>query len=205
MTIVFAVGSANATKVGAVERLREHPVIGRELKSARIAGYEVSSGVSEQPIGRLATIEGAFARAHAALEKAFADYPRVRERVGIGLEGGLIREGDDYILYEVAALVFFKGTEIKKLRVATELLTLPSEVAQEVDSGKTLSEAIDAKYGTVDVGSKNGTIGVLTCDRMTRTDFNQTLLEPLVSQYLGHPDRDAVASARVAKFEAAIA
>src|SRR5581483_11827925 len=77
-----AVGSTNPAKLEAV-----HRALARLAPGCAVAGVAVPSGVGARPMGDAQTRAGAFARGRAAFTRTDGD-------IGIGLEGGVIFEGD---------------------------------------------------------------------------------------------------------------
>lgn len=124
----------------------------------QIQGVSVLSGVSDQPMSDAETLQGALNRAqNAQTAHPQADY-------WVGLEGGVERRGDS--LYCFAWAVVVGSGKIGRGRTAT--FQLPDEVAQLVDAGDELGDADDKVFGHTNSKQKNGSIGILTQDRLTR-------------------------------------
>ena len=78
--MIIAVGSKNPTKIRPVRKIFK-----KYFEDIIINSYEVSSGVSDQPLSENETYEGALNRAKEVLKLDLdADY-------GVGIEGGIIK------------------------------------------------------------------------------------------------------------------
>ena len=148
-----AVGSLNPVKIAAARA-----TLGKLAPMMEIVGVHAASGVPDQPWGDDETIRGARARAIAAREATGAD-------LGIGIEGGVVDEGDTVRTCAWAVVVHRSGIEGVGGSLA---LTLPAEVAALVRSGTELGMAMDAVAGTQNVKQGVGAVGVLTGGLVTR-------------------------------------
>jgi len=129
--------------------------------SFEFRGVSVSSGVSNQPMSRQETLQGALNRAQNALSgQTEADYV-------LGIEGGI--EEVECRLEVFAWVVVLHEGQIG--RSQTGVFYLPDEVAQLVHAGKELGEADDIVFGRNNSKQGNGSIGLLTDDAYTRTDY----------------------------------
>src|SRR3954464_2273611 len=126
-----AVGSLNPSKIEAVER-----ALARLAPGCSVEAVDAGSGVGKQPFGDDATREGARTRARAALAAGGAD-------LGIGLEGGVIFEGDAPWLISWVVVVDKSGRtgEASGLR-----MRLPSAAASRLRAGDELGDVIDALF-----------------------------------------------------------
>jgi inosine/xanthosine triphosphatase len=91
----IAVGSQNKAKLAAIQNaaLTYWP-------QSTVAGYDVPSGVSDQPMTLQETLTGATNRAHAALQ---AGKPQ-GATIGVGLEGGLVQMRDFTVLFGIVTI-----------------------------------------------------------------------------------------------------
>jgi inosine/xanthosine triphosphatase len=124
-------------------------------------GVEVESGVSAQPVGSEETLRGAMNRAQAArtLHPA-ADF-------AVGIEGGVEAMGDD-LLAMAWVVIIDRAGKIGKARSGS--FVLPRRIAALMrEEGLELGDADDRVFGQSD--SKNGSVGLLTGDVITRADF----------------------------------
>ena len=124
-------------------------------------GISVPSGVSHQPMSRTETLEGAANRARNAAEKC------PDNDFTIGIEGGC--EEENGRLQVFAWAVVQSGGKIG--RAMTGIFYLPDEVAQLIHQGMELGDADDAVFGRSNSKQANGSIGLLTDDALTRTEY----------------------------------
>jgi len=161
------VGSENPVKIEAVRA-----VLARCTTNVVVHGVAVPSGVPDQPWGDHETRPGALTRARAAL--AFdpsAD-------LGIGLEGGVVREADGSVrTCAWAAIIDRSGITSTGGSLA---MPLPPAVATLLDRGVELGHAMDAIVRTTNIKHGRGAVGVLTGNLITR----QQAYEPLVTYAL---------------------
>jgi inosine/xanthosine triphosphatase len=169
-----AVGSSNPVKVAAVRE-----VLRFIAPEAIVAGVGVESGVPEQPWGDEETIRGARTRALAAREALSAE-------LGIGIEGGVVRNDDGTLRTCAWAVVVGEGG---REGVGGSLaMPLPEPVAVLVRAGLELGSAMDAVAGTRDVKYGAGAVGVLTAGLVDRQEAYEVIvayaLAPFVSAKL---------------------
>jgi len=134
-------------------------------------GISVPSGVSDQPMSRTETLDGAINRAkNAAAEMPDADYV-------LGIEGG-IEEVDGR--FEVFAWVVVLHDD-KMGRAQTGIFYLPDEVAALIREGHELGHADDIVFGRSNSKQAGGSIGLLTDDALTRsTYYEQAVIMALI-------------------------
>lgn len=127
----------------------------------RVSGISVPSGVSDQPMTDAETLTGASNRAHNAKSaQPDADY-------WVGIEGGV--ENVNGVLHVLAWIVVLDKARSGRSRTATFLL--PDEVAQLVNQGMELGDADDVIFQRENSKQQNGSIGLLTQDRIDRTAY----------------------------------
>jgi inosine/xanthosine triphosphatase len=158
---LVAVGSTNPVKVGAARA-----VIGRVAPAARVEGMQVSSTVRDQPWGDDETIRGARSRALAARHALGAE-------LGIGIEGGVVDDGQGLRTCAWAAVVGPGGREGTGGSLA---IPLPPVVAELVRTGLELGDAMDRVAGTRDVKRGKGAVGLLTAGLIDRQRAYETLI-----------------------------
>lgn len=154
----IVVASTNPVKIECVRR-----GFGRVFPDAPldVSGVSVLSGVSDQPMTDAETLTGATNRAHhARMACPDADF-------WVGIEGG-VHEVDGALLV-FAWIVILSNETHGRARTGTFLL--PDEVAQLVRYGYELGDADDAVFGYSNSKQQNGSVGILTHDRIDRTDF----------------------------------
>lgn len=156
---VVMVGSLNPVKIEAA-RLGFEAIFPN--KAWEMRGVSVPSGVSHQPIGDEETLAGAAERARAALNTSpDAEY-------GIGIEGGCAWLGDE-LLTMAWVVICGRGGHTGKARSAA--FVLPKEIAVLVAEGLELGDADDRVFGQSNSKQKNGSIGLLTGDVITRASY----------------------------------
>ncbi|MGJ3241076.1 MAG: inosine/xanthosine triphosphatase [Anaerolineae bacterium] len=126
-----------------------------------VIGVTVTSDVRAQPMSRAETLEGASNRVqNATLMRPDAQYI-------VGIEGGV--EHIDSQLAVFAWVVIQHGDQIG--RAQTGVFYLPREVAELVLAGHELGDADDIIFGQENSKQKNGSLGLLTDDALTRTNY----------------------------------
>ena len=164
----IAVGSKNKAKVDAVrEILQDYP----HLAGAQVAGFDVSSGVSDQPKSIEETVNGATNRARVAFEKCErCDY-------AFGLESGLMKIPETKTGYmDVCACAIYDGKEFHLgLSSAWEHRGIFEIVIKE---GLDISAATN-KLGLTknpEIGAAEGAIGILTKGHLNRKEYTKQAL-----------------------------
>ncbi|WP_048055524.1 inosine/xanthosine triphosphatase [Methanotorris igneus] len=152
---VIAVGSTNPVKIRAVEEGMR-----KILGSVEVVGVDVDSGVSKHPIGFEETYRGALNRAKNALNKQSALY-------GVGIEAGLIEVDGHYL--DIHVCVVFDG--LTATVGTSQGFEYPKEVAEAIKKGIEGGIIAEKISGIKDIGKKNGLIGYLTDDNITRLDL----------------------------------
>lgn len=157
MTLVV-IASENPVKIKATQAgfAEMYPKMDFDFK-----GVSVASGVSEQPLSRDETLQGALNRAkNAALAMPSAEY-------AVGIEGGL-QEIDG--CFEVFAWVVVYHNDVIG-RAQTGIFYLPDEVAKLIHEGYELGHADDIVFGRNNSKQATGSIGLLTDNALTRTTY----------------------------------
>jgi inosine/xanthosine triphosphatase len=157
--IEIAVGSANPTKIGAVEIATE-----RYLPNVTVLPADVLSDVPDQPWGDEETSRGAENRARAALQLHGSE-------LGIGIESGL-SEGPGGRLYAVSWVVVVDQKGRTGIG-ASERFSLPEEIAARLRSGnEELGNLIDQTLpNTAGRARLVGAVNVITGSRRDRMDL----------------------------------
>lgn len=135
-------------------------------------GMKAESGVKDQPDTDEETIRGARNRITAlrTLDPS-ADYY-------VGLEGG-VEKIDGKMFAFAWAVVANQAGKIGEARTASFML--PPKVAELIDQGIELGHANDQVFGTENSKQKNGALGILTGDLITRTsEYSSTIILALV-------------------------
>ncbi len=155
-----ALGSTNPAKRRALESALAS-LFGDERPP--VTCLEVASGVSAQPWGDEQTRRGAANRARAALAGAPAS-----AAVGIGLEGGVARDGGALWAFSWTVAVSRSG---ERSAARSAAFALPREVAALLDDGLELGEAMDRLYGVRASKRSLGAVGLLTGGGLDRAEL----------------------------------
>jgi len=159
-TPLVQVGSLNPAKVTPVR-----DVFAAYWPQAVVEGVAVPSGVPDQPLGEAQTRQGAVNRARGALAHAGA-----ANAWGVGLEGGVILDGQDGRLFGVVAVAHARAGRVEVEVSRTADLRLPPRVAARVRAGEELGPVMDDLLGLRDIKRGVGSVGVLTAGLLTRAD-----------------------------------
>jgi len=166
----IAVGSTNPVKLAAVRA-----VLGALAPSATIASVAVASTVPDQPFGDDETIRGAVARASAARVALSAD-------LGVGLEGGVVEEGDGSMrTCAWAAIVDAHGRSGVGGSLA---MTLPPDVAAMIRDGVELGVAMDRLVGARNTKHGLGAVGILTAGIVDRQRAYEVLVAYALAPFI---------------------
>jgi len=166
----IAVGSTNPVKLAAVRA-----VLGALAPSATIASVAVASTVPDQPFGDDETIRGAVARASAARVALSAD-------LGVGLEGGVVEEGDGSMrTCACAAIVDAHGRSGVGGSLA---MTLPPDVASMIRDGVELGVAMDRLVGAHNTKHGRGAVGILTAGIVDRQRAYEVLVAYALAPFI---------------------
>lgn len=154
----IVVASTNPVKIAAaLDGFRR--MFPEETFEAR--GVAAPSGVSDQPMTDMETLQGALNRvAYIRTAEPDADY-------WIGLEGGIDQR--DGALECFAWIVATDGARMGKSRTAT--FTLPEEITRLVRQGIELGHADDVVFGRSNSKQQNGSVGLLTRDVINRAGY----------------------------------
>lgn len=161
--VFLAVGSKNPVKLnaslqGARKALSELEVVGE--------GFNVPSGIPEQPFGDEQTKLGAVNRAKSAFE-AYKSEKNETPTYSLGLEGGVLVNKEN-VLECFAWIVVYDGKKFGHARTGS--FELPEGVRRlVVDEGMELGPADDKLFGTSNSKQKGGSVGQLTRGAVDRT------------------------------------
>jgi len=143
--------------------------------SATIASVAVASTVPDQPFGDDETIRGAVARASAARVALSAD-------LGVGLEGGVVEEGDGSMrTCAWAAIVDAHGRSGVGGSLA---MTLPPDVASMIRDGVELGVAMDRLVGAHNTKHGRGAVGILTAGIVDRQRAYEVLVAYALAPFI---------------------
>jgi inosine/xanthosine triphosphatase len=130
------------------------------------SGYDVPSGVSDQPMGEDETKQGAINRAKSAWQ-AHIDVNGCSPDFSVGLEGGLVVYDGEMLC--TAYMACFDGDMIGTSRTAS--FAIPPAMAALVTGGMELGDADDAVFKTVNSKQGEGTVGALTRGVINRISY----------------------------------
>lgn len=164
----IGIGTKNQAKCTAVRIEWEKHVTGSTFQE-----YNVSSGVSDQPIGDHETCTGAKNRALQVLLDTDID-------IAFGLEGG-VKELDG-IMYICNWGVL--ATKEGQLFIAGGAqIPLPEEVAKPIRAGSELGPVMDSYMMREGIRHKEGAVGIFTNGLVNRSDMFEHIIRLLIGQY----------------------
>ena len=151
----IAVGSQNTAKLGAIQNaaLTYWP-------ASHVTGYNVPSGVSDQPMNFEETLQGSTNRAVAALAAGKAE----GATLGVGLEGGLVKMGAYTVLFGIVTVT--DGTQTAS--APTTGTPLPPEWTAALEAGEELGPFIAKKFA--DYTKTIGAMPFLTNGQLLREE-----------------------------------
>lgn len=172
--MIIAIGSTNKIKVQAVEEVaREYSIIA----DAELLSFEVSSGVSEQPLSLNETVQGAKNRAKNAFEACG------QCKYSIGLESGLMEIAESKTGFmEFSVCCIYDGQEFYFGQSCA--FELPQQIIDLITNQKL--DLCEACYqlgltSNPQLGAAEGIIGILTKGRITRKDYTkQSIMTALI-------------------------
>lgn len=158
------VGSKNPTKLASVKQAFDRYFDSQVIDYQTL---ETDSGVSEQPLSVEETIQGALNRAVNAAQAVTADF-------SVGIEGGIsfyTMNGHEYGV-EISWVCVRDCTSGQSEIASSAGFPVFPKVVAHIKQGKTLSDAMAEEYGMQQLGQKNGYIGWLSDDEITRQSSN---------------------------------
>lgn len=147
--------------VGSLNRVKREAVVEvcRELfGDVTVRQHRIDSGVSHTPSTDEEMLRGAARRAEGAFQASRAD-------LGIGLEGGIAPGPYGPLLK--GWVVVYDGADV--FAASTPAMPFPRHLFERVLAGRELADVMDEASGKKDVRSNEGAFGVLTANRITRT------------------------------------
>lgn len=166
------VGSHNPVKINSVVGAASET-----WPSVIVEGFDVPSGIAEQPIGDNVTKQGAINRAKAVLfeglQKFEVDGFEFDEDkvLGVGLEGGVFEDDEGQMWSTVWAVVIDKNDFMEFANGAR--FKIPDVVADRIRNGEEMGPIIVKVVGESDVKRKQGMIGITTKGFVDRTEEYQ--------------------------------
>jgi inosine/xanthosine triphosphatase len=161
--IKIVVASRNPVKIEAVR-----DALSAFLKEQfEISGVSVESGVSDQPMSDLETLEGAEIRVRNTQNQFQGN------DFYVGIEGGVEETAAGLMAF--AWIVISNGIRTGKARTAG--FFLPPEVARLVHQGMELGDADDIVFAKQNSKQQNGAVGLLTNNVITRKSLYQPTVQ----------------------------
>lgn len=159
----IVVGSRNPAKVEAVRE-----AVSSLFPGAVVDAIAADSGVASQPRSDEEAIEGAVARARAALAALPVDStaaPGAAARYGVGVESGVARVGGHLFGCTWVAVAAPAG----RLGLgASARFQLPPAVAAALDEGEEMGAVMGRISGDSRIHQKDGAMGVVSAGHVTR-------------------------------------
>jgi inosine/xanthosine triphosphatase len=156
--VLVHVGSENPVKIKAVEN-----IFSKIFRRVKVEGMNVKPNVPPQPKEK-EVIQGAITRAEKTLSEE-ADF-------GVGIEAGLFYNevAEKYFDVQYCAIVD-KG---KRLTLGHGPgFYYPGDIMDIVNTGKTVGQSMEDKYGIKNIGRKKGAIGYLSKELIDRTKLTE--------------------------------
>jgi inosine/xanthosine triphosphatase len=151
----IVVGSVNHVKVEAVRSVME-----RIFENVKITAIAADSGVSSQPF-EMDTRQGAINRAKNSLGS---------HDIAVGIEAGVFEMPDGLYDFQYCAILDRDG----KLTIGTGMgFKYPDSIAKLVRNGYTVGDAIHQIYGNMNIGQKQGAIGLLSKGLIDRKSLTE--------------------------------
>ena len=181
------VGSHNPVKINAVTIAASET-----WPDAAVVGFDVPSGVDEQPVGDEMTRQGAVNRAQAALHDGLAQNMKITEDddvLGVGLEGGVMEFGSELWSTVWVAVVDSVGNVYESNGARFKV---PEIVAEQIRTGGEMGPIVALISGVSDVRKKQGFIGVLTNGFVDRTEEYSGIAKMALGVWYGRNWQDAL-------------
>jgi len=151
----IAVGSLNHIKIEAVRTVME-----RVYGDVKITAIDADSGVPPQPF-ESETRLGAINRARNAIGM---------HMMSVGIEAGVFEKPDGLYDYQYCAILDREG----KMTIGTGCgFRYPDKVADLVRTGYTVGDAVHEIYGNIDIGKKQGAVGLLSKGLLDRKNLTE--------------------------------
>ena len=168
------VASTNPVKINATSEAFKSVFPDQEFE---VKGLSAASEVADQPMSENETFTGAINRAVNVSTQEDADY-------WVGIEGGIEVRGDDM---EAFAWVVIKSANRKIGKGRTGTFIVPKKMQILIEQGKELGEAVDLVFQGSNLKQKEGTIGKLTGNAITRTSYYKDAVVFALVPFL-HPE-----------------
>lgn len=149
------VGSQNPVKVEAT-----HQAFAQYFDKVEVIAEHVESGVQPFPMSQTETMTGAVNRAHTAFAKqSSTDF-------GVGIEGGLLSLDNRFFIQAFVAVVNATKLGLGRSGAIEVSKSLVAAIDSKSDTSK---QTVDRILGRTNLFQREGVMGVLTQNRLTRT------------------------------------
>lgn len=176
------VGSTNPVKTNAVTLAAVE-----QWPEVEVFGYEVASGVNEQPMSDAETKQGAINRAKKVFNLGLASLtqkPTDKISVlGIGLEGGVFVDNEDQMWTTVWAAVIDQSGEIFLANGAR--FKVAKIVADDIIRGQEMGPIISNYFNGRSVKTQEGLIGIVTNNFVDRTEEYSAIAKMAIGLWYG--------------------
>ena len=179
------VGSTNPVKINAtiVAAAETWP----ELE---ISGFEVVSGVSEQPTTDKETKTGAVNRAQAVLQLGLKKVTDPKNVLGVGLEGGVFVDDQNQTWTTVWAAVVDHENNLYVANGAR--FPVPEVVAKQIKAGEEMGPIMSSFFNGRSVKRQEGMIGVVTNNFVDRTEEYSAIIKMALGLWYGRDWQNAL-------------
>ncbi len=160
--MLIAIGSTNPVKINATKN-----ALSKVFNNTKYVKFEAKSEVSEQPTTAMETRLGAYNRAKHAITQLNAD-------IGVGLEGGVTETEIGMMTTAWCCIINKDGLTSYGGGMNFHL---PDNIANRIRKGEELGPIMEELCKIKNVKQKQGTIGILTNNILTRTSVYQQLVE----------------------------
>lgn len=144
------------------------------FNSVKVKGVNMESGVSDQPMSNKETLAGARNRAtNARIKISDANY-------WIGIEGGIEPNEKGHTAF--AWIVIVSADKQGESRTASFML--PPKVSALIQQGYELGVANDILFEKENSKQKSGAVGILTNDKINRTDLYKQAVQLALIPFL---------------------
>ncbi len=176
------VGSTNPVKTNAVTLAAVE-----QWPEVEVFGYEVASGVNEQPMSDAETKQGAINRAKKVFNLGLASLtqkPTDKISVlGIGLEGGVFVDSEDQMWTTVWAAVIDQSGAIFLANGAR--FKVAKIVADDIIRGQEMGPIISNYFNGRSVKTQEGLIGIVTNNFVDRTEEYSAIAKMAIGLWYG--------------------
>lgn len=178
------VGSHNPVKINSVINAASET-----WPEVVVEGFDVASGIPEQPIGDKVTKNGAINRAKATLAAGLKKYEADGvifaddEVLGVGLEGGVFDDDEGQMWSTVWAVVVDKTGYLQFANGARFMV--PDVVADKIRNGEEMGPIISQVVGEADIRKKQGMIGIITKNFVDRTEEYSGIVKMALGLWYG--------------------